>query len=205
MPNINLLPWREERRKELKQEFFAVLGVVGVSGVVCVSLAWMAMNMSIDSQRGRNAFIQKHIAELELQVKEIKDLKKRRADLLERMAIIQNLQGNRPLVTRVFSELVNTLPEGVFFNRIDLKGSVLSIAGTAESNNRVSSLMRKLDKSEWFTQPNLTQVKANSEVGEQASDFNLSVKLVVPGVREEEDDVAATAPPTPRRQARTKS
>ena len=204
MPNINLLPWREERRKELKQEFFAVLGVVGVSGVVCVSLAWMAMNMSIDSQRGRNAFIQKHIAELELQVKEIKDLKKRRADLLERMAIIQNLQGNRPLVTRVFSELVNTLPEGVFFQQVDLKGNVLSIAGTAESNNRVSSLMRKLDKSEWFTEPNLTQVKANPEVGEQASDFSLSVKLVVPDVHPE-DDVASTAPPTTRRQARSKS
>lgn len=201
MPNINLLPWREERRKELKKEFVGVLGLIGVSGVACVALAWGAMNMTIDSQRDRNAFIQKHIAELELQVKEIKNLKKRRADLLERMAIIQNLQGNRPLITRVFSELVNTLPEGVSFESIQLKSNVLTIQGTAESNNRVSSLMRKLDNSQWFTQPNLTQVKANPEVGEQASDFNMSVRIVAPSL-ESEEAVVSTAQPAKRRQAR---
>lgn len=186
MPNINLLPWREERRKELKQEFFAVLGAVAFAGVVCVGLAWLMMNLSIDNQRDRNGFLQKHISDLEMQVKEIKQLKQRRAELLERMKIIQNLQGNRPVITRVFSELVTSLPDGVYFTKLSLKGKQLSIIGTAESNNRVSSLMRKLDKSEWFKNPNLTQVKANPGYGEQASDFTMSVKLVLPGIEDDE-------------------
>lgn len=185
MPNINLLPWREERRKELKNEFFALLGAVALGGLLCVGLAWLVMNLSIDSQRDRNSFLQSHIDDLEEQVKEIKELKQRRAELLERMKIIQNLQGNRPVITRVFSELVTSLPDGVFFSSISLSGRRLSIAGTAESNNRVSSLMRKLDKSEWFENPNLTQVKANPGYGEQASDFTMSVKLVLPGDDEE--------------------
>jgi type IV pilus assembly protein PilN len=186
MPNINLLPWREERRKELKQEFFAVLGAVAVAGVVAVGLVWLMMNLSIDNQRDRNAYLQKHIADLEMQVKEIKQLKQRRAELLERMKIIQNLQGNRPVITRVFSELVTSLPDGVYFTKLGLKGKQLNIIGTAESNNRVSSLMRKLDKSEWFENPNLTQVKANPGYGEQASDFTMSVKLVLPGMEDDE-------------------
>ncbi len=187
MPNINLLPWREERRKTLKQEFFALLGVVSLGALLCVGLAWLLMNLSIDNQRDRNVFLQKHIADLELQVKEIKELKARRAELLERMKIIQNLQGNRPIITRVFSELVTSLPDGVYFTNLALKGKQLSIEGTAESNNRVSSLMRKLDQSEWFEDPNLTQVKANPGYGEQASDFTMSVKLVLPGVEDEEE------------------
>jgi type IV pilus assembly protein PilN len=186
MPNINLLPWREERRKALKQEFFALLGAVALAALLCVGLAWLLMNLSIDNQRDRNVFLQKHISDLELQVKEIKELKARRAELLERMKIIQNLQGNRPVITRVFSELVTSLPEGVYFTNLALKGNQLSIEGTAESNNRVSSLMRKLDQSEWFENPNLTQVKANPGYGEQASDFTMSVKLVLPGAEEEE-------------------
>lgn len=181
MPEINLLPWREERRKELKQEFFVILAGVAVLGAVSVGLASFTTNLSIDRQQARNAFYEKHIDDLEQQVAEIKDLKQRRADMLERMKIIQGLQGNRPVITRVFNELVETLPDGVFFQELSLKGNVLSIKGSAESNNRVSSLMRKLDRSEWFENPNLTQVKANSDVGAQASDFTMSVKLVLPG------------------------
>ena len=202
MPNINLLPWREERRKELKQEFFAVSGAVVVAGVVAVGLAWLMMNLSIDNQRDRNAYLQKHIADLEMQVKEIKQLKQRRAELLERMKIIQNLQGNRPVITRVFSELVTSLPDGVYFTKLGLKGKQLSIIGTAESNNRVSSLMRKLDKSEWFQNPNLTQVKANPGFGEQASDFTMSVKLVLPGT---EDDEPSSKKKTKRNKNKKKS
>ena len=186
MPSINLLPWREERRKEQQQEFFILLGAVVLVSALLVSLAWAFMNVSIDNQRERNAFIQQHIADLELQVKEIKDLKQRRADMLERMRIIQDLQGNRALITRVFNELVLTLPDGVFFNDISLVNRRLSINGTAESNNRVSSLMRKLASSEWFKNPNLSQVKANPDEGEQASDFTMSVTLVVPGEAVEE-------------------
>lgn len=185
MPNINLLPWRDERRKEQQQEFFTVLGGVAVAGIVVVALTYGAINLAIGHQQDRNQFIQTHIIDLEKQVKEIKNLKQRRAELLERMKIIQNLQGTRPVIVRVFDELVRTLPDGVFFEKVELKGRKMLIQGTAESNNRVSSLMRRLSKSEWFTEPNLTEVKANLDYGEQASDFMMSVKLVLPGVDEE--------------------
>ena len=196
MPEINLLPWREERRKELKQEFFILLSGMAMLGAVTVGIASFVTNLSIEQQRERNAFYQKHINDLEQQVAEIKDLKRRRADMLERMRIIQSLQGNRPVITRVFNELVETLPEGVFFNELSLKGKVLAIKGTAESNNRVSSLMRKLDSSEWFENPNLTQVKANTKAGSQASNFTMSVKLKLPV------DEVAQAPRKKKRRSR---
>ena len=184
MPNINLLPWREDRRAEQQREFVVILGMTIVVAAVCVGVSWLSFNMLIEHQRERNMFVEARIAVLDKRVAEIAGLRKRRDDMLERMRIIQDLQGNRPVIIRVFDELVRTLPEGVTFDRLSLVDQKLSISGTAESNSRVSSLMRKLDGSDWFTKPNLTQVKANIEYGEQASDFTMSVSLVLPGARE---------------------
>lgn len=181
MPNINLLPWREERREELRKEFLITLGVVAAAAVLILALVWWAMNAAIDYQQDRNRFIQNHINELNQQVKEISTLKKKRQEMLDRMRVIQELQGNRPVIVRVFDELVRVVPDGVYFTEVKRRGNTLEIRGTAESNNRVSSLMRNLDKSEWFKSPNLTQVKADPSFGEQANDFTMSVQLQLPG------------------------
>ncbi len=185
MANINLLPWREERRQELKQEFLTILGGVAVIAFALVILADRFVGGSIESQQGRNNYLQKQIDELSLQVNEIKELEKKKQELLDRMTVIQALQGNRPIIVRIFDELVRTLPDGVFYSDLTRTDSLIQLTGIAESNNRISSLMRKVDKSEWFAGPNLTSVKAKPDFGEQASEFGLSFSLSTPSIVEE--------------------
>lgn len=187
MAKINLLPWREERRQALKKEFLSVLALV----LLLAAAAIMAVNMffagKITAQENRNQHLQTNIAELDRQVKEIQDINKKREELLTRMEVIQNLQGNRPVIVRVFDELVRTLPDGVYFTDLDLKGNNLSIKGVAESNNRISSLMRRADGSEWFGEPNLTAVTGDKELGEQASKFSMSSVVTKPVIEKNED------------------
>lgn len=186
MAKINLLPWREERRQELKKEFLVVLAGVVVLAVGLIFLVHTMMQGAIDSQRARNGYLTQNIKELELQVKEIKLLEQKRQELLDRMTVIQQLQGNRPVIVRVFDEVVKTLPDGVFYNNLKRTDKAIRVSGIAESNNRISSLMRKLETSEWFSEPNLTAVKATPTYGEQASSFSLSFKISSPSEPEKE-------------------
>jgi type IV pilus assembly protein PilN len=186
MAKINLLPWREERRAELQKEFLAVLGVVAVVAAGIVFAANTYMTGVIESQQQRNAYLQKNIAELNKQVKEIKELENKKQELLDRMTVIQELQGNRPVIVRLFDEMVRTIPDGVFYNQLTRKDNKIDLTGIAESNNRISSLMRRLNSSAWFAKPNLTSVTANSDFGEQASDFKLSFVVSTPSAAEKE-------------------
>jgi type IV pilus assembly protein PilN len=180
MANINLLPWREERRQELKKEFLVVLGIVAVVAVALILIVNRAFNMAIDHQQERNAYLQTHINELNRQVAEIRELDAKRRELVDRMRIIQDLQGTRPLIVRVFDELVRTLPDGVFYQSMTRANAQLDFTGIAESNTRVSSLMRQLDGSEWFESPNLTSVQAAADFGEQASSFRMTARISMP-------------------------
>jgi len=186
MAKINLLPWRDARREQLKQEFFANLGVAVIGAGLLVALMYLSINSSITNQNSRNAYLQNHIDQLSSDVAEIDDLKKSRAQLIERMEIIQGLQGNRPVIVRIFDQFVKTLPDGLYYTHLQRIEQQVQIDGTAESNNRVSSLMRRLDGSDWFINPNLTAVVANPAFGEQANNFSLSVTLATPGKIAEE-------------------
>ena len=96
------------------------------------------------------------------------------------MRVIQELQGNRPIIVRILDQLVRTVPDGVFYTNLSTADKVITIRGVAESNNRVSSLMRRLDASDWLAEPNLDSVKAAPEYGDQATTFNLTVKVQLP-------------------------
>lgn len=180
MAKINLLPWREQRRERLRQEFFVVLGAVAGLALAVVIAGHLFIGGEIDNQNARNDYLKKEIAVLDKKVKEIKDLQTRRAQLIDRMKVIQDLQGTRPVIVRIFDEIVRTLPDGVYFRSLRRQAGAITIQGTAESNNRVSSLMRKLDESEWFANPNLKSVRANPSFGEQANDFDLTVSVTMP-------------------------
>lgn len=180
MAKINLLPWREERRQELKKEFLMVLGATVVAALLVLVVANRVYSAWIDNQTGRNAYLQRNIDELNRQVAEIKKLEEKRRQLIDRMKVIQDLQGTRPLVVHVFDELVRTLPDGVFYQSLGRLDKKIEIVGIAESNNRVSSLMRQLDKSEWFENPNLTSVQAATGFGDQASSFKMTVLISPP-------------------------
>jgi type IV pilus assembly protein PilN len=187
MAQINLLPWRDERRQELKKEFLTIVACVLAAGVGLVLLADRVVNGQIDHQRARNNYLSQHIRELDKQVAEIKELERRRNQLIERMRVIQELQGNRPIIVRVMDQMVRTVPDGVFYSKITAKNSNITINGVAESNNRVSSLMRRLDGSDWLADPNLDAVRAAPKYGEQATTFALKVKVELPESGDKEE------------------
>lgn len=180
MARINLLPWREARREELKRAFLTILGLVAASAVVVIVVGDRVVNSQIDNQNARNSYITANIAELDKQVAEIRDLQRKRNQLIDRMRVIQELQGNRPIIVRVLDQLVRTVPDGVFYTSVNSTANVLTINGVAESNNRVSSLMRRLDASDWLKEPNLDSVRAATAYGDQANTFDLSVKVDLP-------------------------
>ena len=190
MANINLLPWREWERERRQREFLGQIGAVLLVGVLLVVGAGVFLDNSIESQEGRNKFMQAKISALDERIAEIRELRKQREDLLARMRVIQELQGNRPVIVRVFDQVVQTLAKGVHYRAVKYAGTSLNVDGVAESNNRISALMRNIDGSDWFTQPNLKGIKedpTNSDYGEQASTFNLSFVQINPNAKKEED------------------
>lgn len=165
MAKINLLPWRQELRKQRQQEFVAIVLAVAVLAVGIVLFTHMALSKQVSDQLERNSYIKAEIATLDTQIKEIDELQKRREELLSRMRVIQDLQGHRPVIVRVFDEFVRAMPDGVYFRTIERKGDVFSIVGVAESANQVSSLMRNLESSQWFKNPVLSNVAAEASKG----------------------------------------
>lgn len=201
MAKINLLPWRQELRKQRQQEFVAIVVAVAVIAIAIVLFAHMALSKQVSDQLERNSYIRAEISTLDSQIKEIDELQKRREELLSRMKVIQDLQGHRPVIVRVFDEFVRAMPDGVYFRTIERKGDVFSISGVAESANQVSALMRNLDSSQWFKSPVLSKVAAESSAAtttkakttatQASNSFSLSVMLETPVVAEEEDKKTA--------------
>ncbi len=189
MARINLLPWREQLREERKKEFLTILGLIFVAALLLIFLGDRHLNGKIDHQNERNQLLRNEIAVLEKRIAEINQLQARRTQLLDRMKIIQDLQGNRPVIVRVFDELARTLPDGVHFTSASMQGASISVRGGAESNSRVSNLMRQMDSSEWLTAPNLTAVRAVTQGAlDQANVFELSVRQTVPAAGAEQGE-----------------
>jgi type IV pilus assembly protein PilN len=177
MARINLLPWREWERERRKKEFFVNLAGVVLLGAVLVFVGGWYLDGRIERQDARNRYLETEIVVLDQKIAEIRDLQRTRDELLARMRVIQELQGNRPVIVRVFDELVRTLATGVHFRKLQMQGTQFSVEGVAESNNRISTLMRNLDASDWFASPNLRSIKEdpqNPNYGAQASTFSLT-------------------------------
>lgn len=182
---INLLPWRDQRREERKKEFINILvGVVALAGALIFGVD-RYYNASIDSQTSRNSYLTKEIAVLEGRIGEIQQLQQKRQELLARMQVIQALQGNRPIIVRVFDELARKLADRVFYTHLKLANNRINIQGVAESNNRISSQLRNFDESEWFKNPNVTAINATPQFGPQAASFQLIVEQDTPAKVEE--------------------
>jgi type IV pilus assembly protein PilN len=180
MAKINLLPWREAYRKEKKDQFLGILAAVLLFSGLLAYLWMSSVESAIENQNARNRLLETHIAELQKQVDEIKELQKVREDLLARIKVIQDLEGTRPVIVRFFDEFVRAVPDGVYLSLLTRTGDSFSIEGVAESTNRVSSFMRNLDQSDWFTEPNVVSVVAQPSQGEEAKSFKLTVRASAP-------------------------
>ena len=187
MSRINLLPWREELRQERQQQFFITVGIAAAFALGIWGIVHFYHTQLVENQQTRNQYLEDQLVLLDKKIEEIKRLESEKERLLSRMRAIERLQGNRPLVVRLFDELVASLPDGVSVRSVSQKGKTISIDGVAQSNARVSSFMRKLEKSEWLEKPQLSIIQAKDEEGRRISNFQLSFSQVIPGTGEEEE------------------
>jgi type IV pilus assembly protein PilN len=160
MARINLLPWRAERRKLRQKEFVTLLGSALIGGVALVFLGSSYYSGQIEGQTGRNDFLSQRITEVEKQIKEIEELEARKASLLQRKQVIEDLQADRSQNVRLFEELVRTIPDGVKLVTIKQAGQELTLTGRSQSESRVSAYMRNLEASGLINNPQLSVIRA---------------------------------------------
>jgi type IV pilus assembly protein PilN len=160
---INLLPHREAARKRRREAFFATLGAAALFGVLIGAATYSWYLSQIDSQRGRNTFLQSEITRLDGQIKDIASLQAEIASLKARQTAVEDLQGNRNLPVYLLSELVKQLPDGVYINSMKQEDQTVLMTGVAQSNERVSELLRNLaNNSPWLTKPELVEITAST-------------------------------------------
>jgi type IV pilus assembly protein PilN len=167
MPRINLLPWRDADRKRKRQEFLVGIGGAAVIALLLGLLVKFQLQASIDHQNERNHLIALQTEEVDKQIVEIEGLEMQKQRLLARMEVIEQLQRSRPGVVHLFDQLVRTIPDGVYFTGIKQAGGKVQLNGVAQSQTRVSALMRNIEASEWLADPALEKVetKGNSDSG----------------------------------------
>lgn len=178
---INLLPHREERRKRGRQHFIMMGLLTALVGLAIVGVVHIYFGDLIDTQNARNKFLKDEIGRLDKQIAEIKKLKDEIAALLERKKIIETLQTDRAQTVHLLDELVRQMPEGVYLKAVTQRGLTVKLEGYAQSNARVSTLMRNIEASPWLENPNLIEVKAATVDKKRVSQFemNIAVKRVV--------------------------
>jgi type IV pilus assembly protein PilN len=186
MSKINLLPWREKERTAKKQEFITMVGVTAVIALGIWGLTHFFFVQKIDYQNNRNNYLISETEKLDAKITEIEELEREKQRLLDRMRAIEQLQGNRPLIVRLFDELITSLPEGVSVISISQQGQNITITGEAQSNARVSSFMRNLDDNEWLHNPQLDVIQATNATGVRISGFTLRFQQVMPNAEEED-------------------
>lgn len=189
MAHINLLPWRETLRKQRQQEFGIAAGAAVLFAGVIMGLVHMQVEAMIDHQNARNRYLEQEIAIMDKQISEIEKLEKTKEQLLARMNIIQRLQQSRPLVVRLFDELVKTTPDGLVLESIKQLDKVVTVQGVAESNTRVSAFMRNVESSEWLEDPALEIITGKGGKNDESIN-NFTLKVSVKGVGEPEEDKA---------------
>lgn len=150
MAKINLLPWRAELREQRKKEFITLNVAIFLLAVVCGGIVWGVFNNKLNDQMTANQQVTAANAALDARLKDLDGLQAQRDEILARMKVIQDLQGQRPIVVRLFDELARITPNGMYLTRFQRAGDKFTLEGRAESPNTVSELLRNLESSVWF-------------------------------------------------------
>jgi type IV pilus assembly protein PilN len=182
MPRINLLPWREEQRRERKLAFLVALGGGTIGAVIVAFAAYLLMGSMVDAQQHRNEMLRAEIKQLDKQIEEINDLESAKQKFIARMEIIEKLQRSRPQIVHLFDEIVRTLPDGVYLTSVKQTDKArLKFEGVAQSSTRVSAFMRNIDGSEWLKNPELEVVQSGGDKKVSGSSFTLFADEVTTG------------------------
>ncbi len=177
---INLLPHREQRRAMQQKALVAFVAIAAIAGLVVVAGGHMVIASLQDKQTSRNDFLKAEIAKLEVQIKEIAELKDKTNALLARKQVVETLQSNRTQLVHLFDELARRLPEGIYLKSLRQTGDKLTLQGYAQSGARVSALMRNVETSEWITAPKLIEVHAATLNNTRVQEFILEAKQSLP-------------------------
>jgi len=182
---INLLPHREQKRLARQRQFVTLVVSLAVLGAAIVALVHVILAARIDNQISRNALLKTEIAKLDEQIKEIDKLRDQIAQVLARKAVVETLQSNRNEAVHLLDQLVRQLPEGIYLTSVKQLDKKVTIVGYAQSNARVSTLMRNIESSPWITQPELVEIKSvpspiNKDLRVSEFTLNVQVKKVAP-------------------------
>ena len=177
MIRINLLPHRAEKRRAKQIQFIAFSVISVVLGAVIVGFVHVAIMAQIDYQERRNAYLSKEIVILDKQIDEIKKLREQTKSLLARKTVVENLQSTRADVVHLLDQMLRILPDGVYLKSLKQTGNKISLIGYAQSNARVSTLMRSIEDSPWLDTPTLIEIHATSVGGARLSEFLLNFNL----------------------------
>jgi type IV pilus assembly protein PilN len=180
---INLLPHREAARKRRREIFYGALGASAVGGLLISGVIWLWYSAQISSQQNRNQILATEIRKLEGQIKDIASLQEEIAALRARQQAVEDLQADRNMPVHLLNELVRQLPDGVYLTSMRQNGSVVALTGVAQSNERVSELLRNLgSNSVWLTRPELSEIVAGYvQVGRdnrRIANFRMNVRLL---------------------------
>jgi type IV pilus assembly protein PilN len=182
---INLLPWREELRQKRKKEMLlAALGAVLLGAAITMGTKFFYQSL-ISNQEARNGLLRAEIAELNKQNEEIEGLKIQKERLLERTRVIEELEQSRPEAVTLVDALVDIIPEGIYLTAVTQRGASIEIEGIAQTNTRVSSLMRNVRDAEWLKTPRLDIVTTEGSGATRQGDFKMLVNQVLISDNEE--------------------
>ncbi len=177
MIRINLLPHREAAKKARREQFFVLAGLISALALLIVFAGYTLIGTAIGNQDGANDFLKKEIAVLDKQLDQIKHLKEQTQALLSRKQVIENLQRDRGETVYLLSELVKQVPEGIYLKSLKQDGLKVGVSGYAQSNARISALMRNIEASQWLRAPQLVESKAVVLNGRRINEFSMNFTL----------------------------
>lgn len=187
MARINLLPWREELRRERQRQFMLSTMMTALLGVILVFLIGMVFDQRINYQERRNQLIQDQITKLQTRIRRIEQLEQTRGRLLSRKRIIEDLQASRSQTVELLDKLAKTIPVGVTLRSVRQQGLNLNLTGFSQSNARVSAYLQSLATEELFEQPDLGVVRASRTPVSSVEPYEFSIGVKLKARKDEGD------------------
>jgi type IV pilus assembly protein PilN len=180
MIRVNLLPHREEKRKRRQQQFMVLAGIAGVLGLLVAGGVYAFLDSQVSQQQANVNYMKGEIAKLDKEIEEIRKIREETAALLAKKQVVENLQANRSEPVQLLDQLLRQLPDGVYLKAIKQTGAKVNITGYAQSNARVSTLMRNLGASPYLENPELVEIKAVTapdKSGSRVNEFNMNISI----------------------------
>jgi len=193
MVRINLLPHREQKRQARQRQFVSLAVGLAILGIAVVGLGHVVIAARIDNQNNRNNLLKTEIAKLDEQIKEIDRLRDQTQALLARKQVVETLQANRTEAVHLLDQLVRQLPDGVYLRTVRQNGARVTLVGYAQSNARVSTLMRNIESSPWLAAPELIEIRSVALDKQKVNEFTLAMQ--VKRAASTGDAKAGTTPP----------